>query len=269
MKIGIIGYGTIGRMLARAIEEGVTGNASLVAVMDIFEESPFSDREDAPLYTNDIDVFLSAGMDLVIEAASQPVLQKYGPLILQSGKHLMAMSLGAFADADFFEEMSRLALQHGCRVFLPSGAIGGLDALSAAALDEIDEVTLTTTKPPSGLRGADSSLSPEIDLDAITEPTCIYEGPAIEAVKRFPKNVNVAAALSLAGIGFEKTRVRVIADPVGERNVHRIEAKGRFGEFSLEFRLYPSPTNPKTSYLAPLSAIRTLKNITQSIKIGT
>ena len=266
MKVGLIGYGTIGRTLADAIRSGAAGDVTLVAVLDIFEASPFSGQPGEPAYTTDADAFLARDTDLVIEAASQAVLRKFAAQVLAAGKDLLAMSVGTFADVDFLEQMRELAERHGRRIYLPAGAIGGLDALSAAAIDEIDEVVLTTTKPPAGLQSV--GLEPAVDLSTITEPTCIYEGPAVEAVKRFPKNVNVAAALSLAGIGVHKTRVRIVADPASTSNTHRVEARGRFGQFSMELRLLPSPTNPRTSYLASLSAIRMLRKLTEPIRIG-
>lgn len=269
MKVGLIGYGAIGQLLARTIEEGGAGDASLVSVMTRSGEPPAGRDGDGIVYTNSLDRFLATGMDLVIEAAAQEAVRAYAALVLARGADLMVMSLGAFADTDLLEALSRLAHTHRRRIYLPSGAIGGLDALAAAALDEIDEVTLTTTKPVSGLAGARSAIDPALDLDTIGEATCLFEGPAAEAVRLFPKNVNVAAALSLAGIGFERTTVRVVADPRSDRNVHRIEARGRFGELSLEFRLLPSPANPRTSYLAALSAVRMLRSLTATVKVGS
>lgn len=266
MNVGLIGYGTIGRTLADAIRRGEAGDATLVAVLDVFEASPFEGEPGAPAYITDIDGFLAHDIELVIEAASQSVLRTLAPHVLAAGKHLMAMSVGAFADVDFLEAMRALAVRHERRIYLPSGAIGGLDALSAASIDDIDEVVLTTTKPPGGLQSVGLDAAP--DLETITEPTCVYEGPAVEAVKLFPKNVNVAAALSLAGIGVHRTLVRIVADPAATSNTHRVEARGRFGQFSIELRLLPSPTNPRTSYLASLSAIRTLRNLTEPVRIG-
>jgi aspartate dehydrogenase len=221
-----------------------------------------------PLYTTDVHAFLAQDITLVVEAASQAVCREIAPqvLVLVAGKDLMPMSVGAFADESFLQQMRDLAREHGRCVYLPSGAIGGLDALSAGAIDELDEVVLTTTKPPHALERA--SMEQDVDLTTITEPTCIYDGPAIEAVRLFPKNVNVAAALSLAGAGVERTRVRIVADPEATGNSHRVEARGRLGAFTIELHLHPSPDNPRTSYLAVLSAIRTLKNLSEPIRFG-
>lgn len=267
MKVGIIGYGTIGATLARAIQDGVAGDAKLVAVLDVHSKAPFDQKDGLPHYTNKLDHFLAAELDLVIEAASQTVLKEVAPHVLSHGRNLIAMSLGAFADEAFLAEIRRLASRHGARIILPAGAIGGLDALSAAAIGGLEEVTLTTTKPVSGIRAASGRGDPT--REEMTEPTCLYEGPAAEAVRLFPKNVNVAAALSLAGIGFDKTTVRIIADPAATHNRHRIEARGLFGSLTIELTLLPSATNPRTSYLAALSAIHTVKTLTDPIHLGS
>ena len=269
MKIGIIGYGAIGQLLAEAIRDGRAGDVSLVAVKDIYDGPPFPQTEDGlPHYSTSIETFLAQDIDVVVETASQSVLKEYAASVVRSGKDLIVMSVGAFADVGFLEKLTDLARRHNCQVLLPSGAIGGLDAISAAGLDEIREVTLTTTKPVRALQGVKSTIEPDLDLNTITAPTLLYEGPAEQAVRRHPKNVNVAAALCLAGIGFKETTVRIIADPHASRNIHKIEAKGKFGELSLGFVLYPAPSNPKTSYLAALSVIRTVKNLTGSVKFG-
>jgi aspartate dehydrogenase len=181
--------------------------------------------------------------------------------VLERGYDLVAMSLGALVDAEFYDGLLRRAAERGRGVYLPSGAVGGLDALAAAAIAGLDTVVLTTTKPPQAL--------PDIQAADLQGPTCIYEGPAREAVQRFPQNVNVAAAVSLAGIGFDRTRVRVVADPAATGNRHHIEARGAFGELTFEARLLPSPGNPKTSYLAALSAIRLIRRLSEPVRLGS
>ena len=269
MNIGLIGYGTIGRVLTRAIEEGKAGPVRLVAVKDMDEDAPFESTAGGPIYTADIDAFLANDMQVVVEAASQAVLKEYAPRVLRSGRDLVVMSTGTFSDEVFLRNIMDLSSKYAARLFIPSGAIGGLDVLSAACIDEIQEVTLTTTKPPRALKGARTTLEPDLDLDRLTEPTCIYDGPAEEAVVKYPKNVNVAAALSMAGIGFARTTVRIVADPKAQINQHRIEAKGSFGELTLELKLRPSPSNPKTTYLAALSVVSLVKKLTERIRVGT
>jgi aspartate dehydrogenase len=264
----LIGYGSIGSTLANAIRDGKAGEARLVAVLDIHEQPPYDQMDGAPRYFTTLEEFLDVPLDVVVEAATQSVLRKFAPLILKSGRDVVAMSVGAFVDEAWLGEMEALARAHGCRIYLPPGAIGGLDALSAAMLDNVHTVSLTTIKPVKALRGSRSVVDPQLDLERITEATCLYDGPAEEAIRHFPKNVNVAAALSLSTIGFRETRVRIIADPHAKTNTHRIHAEGRFGSFSLELNLNASPANPKTSYLAALSAIRLLKGLTDTIRIG-
>ena len=268
LKLGLVGFGSIGSILAKAISEGKAGDVQLVAVHDLFEKPPFAQVDERPGYTRTIEALLQEDMDVVVEAVSQSVLRQVAPLVLQSGRDLIAMSVGAFADEAWLAETAGLARAHDCCIYLPSGAIGGLDALSAAMLDDMHTVSLTTIKPLRALKGARSAIDPGLDLETITEPTCLYDGPAEEAIRLFPKNVNVAATLSLATIGVYKTRVKIIADPHAENNTHRIEAKGNFGRLSLELNLNASPDNPKTSYLAALSAVRLIKKLTETIRIG-
>jgi aspartate dehydrogenase len=167
------------------------------------------------------------------------------------------------------ENLFRLARQKNCHLYLPSGALAGLDGVKSAAAGSIDSVTLTTRKPPAGLRGAPYLVREDIDLDSLTEEKVVFEGTAEEAVQGFPRNINVAAALSLAGIGAAKTRVRIVADPKISRNVHEVEVKGEFGRLVSRTENLPSPSNPKTSFLAILSAMATLKAIVSPVRIGT
>jgi aspartate dehydrogenase len=181
----------------------------------------------------------------------------------------MILSVGALADEELRRRIEDLATDNSCKVYIPSGAIVGLDGLKSASIGEIHSATITTRKPPRGLAGAPFVIRNNIDLDRINVPTVLFEGPASEAVKAFPANVNVAATLSVAGIGFKKTEVRVIADPTITRNIHEITVVGSFGEFTTKVENVPSPSNPKSSYLAQLSAIATLKKISSPFQVGT
>lgn len=163
----------------------------------------------------------------------------------------------------------QLAREKNCRIYLPSGALTGLDGVKSAAVGRIDSVTLTTRKPPAGLSGAPYLAREGIDLSSLREEKVIFEGSAEEAVEGFPRNINVAATLSLAGIGVAKTRVRIIADPKISRNIHEIEVEGEFGRLISRTENLPSPSNPKTSLLAIFSAIATLKSLASPVRIGT
>lgn len=208
-------------------------------------------------------------VDLVIESASQNAVRLFVPRALEAGCDVMILSVGALADEELRKNLFRLAQQNNCKLYFPSGAVVGIDGINSASAAEISSVTLTTRKPPSGLAGAPYVVCKGIELEKIEKETLLFEGSASEAVKAFPANVNVAATISLAGIGFERTKVRVIADPALSRNVHEITVEGEFGKFFTRVENLPSPENPKTSYLAALSAISTLKKIMNPVKIGT
>lgn len=171
---------------------------------------------------------------------------------------MLVVSVGAFADHAFYQELQQLCQQHQVSVYLPSGAIGGLDIVKAAkAVGGLSAVSITTRKPPQALME-----------QPVTRETVLYEGPAKEAIEQFPKNVNVAILLSLAGLGVDQTKVRVIADPKVQRNTHTIEVEGAFGRSSITIENEPMPNNPKTSYLAALSVISALKEQQEIIRIG-
>jgi aspartate dehydrogenase len=182
---------------------------------------------------------------------------------------MMIMSVGALADSGFLAELLQAAAKKGCRIYVPTGAIAGIDAIRSVR-HLLDSVTLTTTKSPKALAGAPFFETSKIKLDDITKSTVIYEGAAAEAVRAFPANVNVAAVLSLAGIGVDKTRVRIVADPQATTNRHEIAAAGSFGEIKIAVNNVPSPGNPKTSFLAVLSAIECLRSICDDgMRIGS
>ena len=179
------------------------------------------------------------------------------------------MSVGALLDESVYEIISDACKEFKKTVYLPSGAISGLDALKSVR-SELESVTITTTKHPNSLKGAKFFDASNIELDKISETTTIFEGSASEAVRLFPKNVNVSALLSLAGIGSHETIVKVVVDPSTDKNTHHIESKGKFGKITTTIENVPDSTNPKTSRLAVLSAIEMLRSIcTAEIKSGT
>jgi len=259
--------------LAHTIDERRAGNTRSVVVYDqVFEKSQYlvSKLFSKPRIAKTFDELIEANdLDLVIEAASQGAVTQYASKVLKAGKDLMVMSVGALVDSELREEIRRSAHSTGKKVYIPSGAIAGLDGIKAAVIGRVNHVTLTTRKPPVGLIGAPYFKQIKMNPNELKEPKVIYEGSALEACRLFPANVNVAAAISLAGIGLEKTRVRVVVDPTIRRNIHEISVKGEFGELRVRTKNVPSPDNPKTSYLAALSAIATLRKITEPMLIGT
>jgi aspartate dehydrogenase len=271
-RVGLIGCGTIGSQLAIAIDSGKVPNATLVSLFDVVAENAQSLQgrlEHRAEIFGDFDRFLQSEIETIVEAASQQAVRSFANSALASGKDLMVMSVGALADPHFLTELLDMAQKHSTRIYIPSGAIAGIDAIRSVK-NFIGTVTLTTTKHPKALAGAPFFAERGIKPEEIMQKTEIFTGPASEAVKLFPANVNVAAVLGLAGIGPAKTRVRIVADPNTKTNKHDISASGSFGEIQISVDNVPSPGNPKTSYLAILSAIECLRSICDdSIRIGT
>jgi len=273
LGVGLIGCGAIGSVVAHAIDEGEAGNARLIMVYDLVLQKCrrlASELSTMPKIASDFAELVSCkDVHLIIEAASQDAVRQYASKVLQAGKDLMIMSVGALVDSKLTDDVKNFACTAGRKVYIPSGAIAGLDGLKSAAVDRVDEVTLTTRKTPKGLRDNSYIKQRGIRIDALSKPRTVYEGTAAEACKLFPANVNVAAALSLAGIGPEETKVRVVADPTIQRNIHEIRVKGKFGEFKVRVENVPFAKNPKTSCLAALSAVATLRKVTEHMVIGT
>jgi aspartate dehydrogenase len=271
-SVGLVGCGTIGKEIATHIADG-TVPVSLSVVYDRNPERVAAVRDKFrpgghPREADTLaDVFEA---DLVVEAAGQEVVDDIAVGALDSGSSCMLMSVGALADTELRSDIFRAAEQSTGRLYLPSGAIAGLDTIKTAALTgELERVSLQTTKPPEGLKGAPYIEENGIDLDAIKEPTVVFEGSADEAAPAFPSNINVAMTLSLAGVGPEETTVKIVADPAEENNVHQITAAGRMGRIETSVRNVPSPNNPKTSYLAAISAIEKLRGLNATIDVGT
>jgi aspartate dehydrogenase len=254
MKLGIIGCGAIGTDVAKASDK--MKEIQKIYLFDINEsasEKLCKNLKKAQI--KNVEDFLD-DVDVVFEAASQQAVVEYGLKVLDAGKDLVVMSLGSLFDDNFRKELENAARKNGRKIYLPSGAVCGIDGVLAASMEEIDSVTLVTTKPPI-------SLGIEVD-----RRTIVFKGNARDAVKKFPKNINVAACLSLAGLGFDKTKVEIVADPVETRISHKILAHGKFGRLRAEVENMPNPNNPKSSYMASLSAIAVLRRIIDPIQVG-
>lgn len=271
MRAAIIGWGAIGATIGHAILRGDVRGFSLAAVAAPRASADLTALAAAHGFAvverpRDLLAFRPG---LVVEAANQAVVAGDAAAFLRAGISVMAMSAGAFADLALLESLVALADANGARLIVPSGAIGGLDTVQAAALGNLTDVTVTTVKPPAALRGARYVEDNRIDLDAITGRTLIFDGFADVAAKHFPKNLNVSVALSLAGLGAARTRVRLFVDPSETRNVHELELKGDFGEARFSIAGAPHPENPKTSRLAGLSAVATLRRLSAALQVGT
>jgi aspartate dehydrogenase len=276
-KVALFGCGTIGREIAIAVDSGKVNNATIVTLVDSVDHRADTLRSNLqnsnPSTFTDFSKFVYSSSfkdaDIIVEAASQDAVNSFGKKIVEAGKSLMIMSVGALGDPFFLSEMLDIAYQNGSHIYVPTGAIAGIDAIRSVK-HLLDSVVLTTTKNPIALAGAPFFNLTKINVYEITEKTVIYDGNASDAVKKFPANINVAAILSLAGIGIKRTKVKIIADPYTDVNQHEITATGKFGEMTVIVRNKPSPNNPKTSFLAVLSAIECLRSICDdSIRIGT
>jgi aspartate dehydrogenase len=275
-EIAIIGCGAIGSELAQNIDNKIIPNCSLSIIFDIDQKklkSIYEKLQNKPIVFNNFIEFIESPhfkkIDLVVESASITAASNYVLDILRKGKDLMIMSIGVFSDYDFYKEVIQFLKVKSNNVFLPSGAIGGIDIIRSIK-NHIESITLITTKNNKSLKGAPFFLNNKINIDEINKKQIIFDGNADDAIKQFPSNVNVSALISLAGIGFKRTTVKVIVDPNEYNNVHEINVKWKFGEFTIKVINKPSVENPKTSYLAILSATECLRSIcTPDLKIGS
>ena len=276
-KIGIIGCGTIGHELSFAIDNSSVENAAIVFLFDTMTTASLS-LKDSLVNNNPATFSIFSDLisskqfrmaDIVVEAASQEAVRAYAKKIVLSNKSLMIMSTGALSDSHLVHALYNAATKHDGHIYVPTGAIAGIDAICSVR-HLLDFVMLTTTKNPKSLAGAPYFNLRKTKPESIKKKTLLYDGNAIDAATMFPSNINVAMVLSLAGRGARNTRVRVIADPRATRNEHKITAIGKFGEISIMVRNVPSPSNPRTSFLASLSAIECLRRMCgNKIRIGT
>lgn len=264
--VGMIGFGTIGRGVAELFARGALTESHLenILVRDL-TRIPGSWRHDPPgHFTTDAARLLNGRASIVVEAAGHGALAEHGESVLRAGKDLLVVSVGALSDDDLHNRLLAAARAGHARILIASGAIGALDAISAAREGGLDEVIHTTRKNPRML------FNPE-DAEAMLatgKERELYNGPARAGVQQFPENVNVAAAVSLAGIGFDRTTLRVIADPSVDRNMHEVVARGYFGELRLEIRNVPTDANPKTGRIVALSVAKALRNRTAAEVVG-
>ena len=267
IKVGIIGCGTIGSQIAHACQASLKDKIELVAICDAdpdkvamlqkaLKSSP------AILKLNE----LITKSDLVVEAASAKISGDILNRCVDASRDCMIMSVGGLIG---HEKLLEKAGDKGVRVYIPSGALCGVDGLKSASVGRIDSVTLTTRKPPRGLEGAPYIKEKDIDLAGMTGETVIFEGSVEDAIRGFPQNINVSAALSLAGLGAKKTRVKIVTSPSYTKNIHEVEIIGEAGRIFTRTENIPSKSNPKTSELAVFSAIATLSGITNTVRVGT
>ncbi len=267
IKVGIVGCGAIGTYLTNEILTRYKNQVRLAGICDIDEKKAKSLKHSLKdrVSTYKLDALVKK-CDLVIESAGVGAVKSVIEEAIASNTDVMIMSVGGLLRAP---ELLNRILKTKLKLYVPSGAIAGLDAVKAARMGKISSVKLITKKPAAGLADADYVIKNNIDLTNIKGEKIIFKGNALDAVAGFPKNINVAAVLSLAGIGPEKTEVCIVASTLVKRNIHTIEINGDFGKIVCCSENVPSLENPKTSELAMLSALAALDGIVRNIKVGT
>ncbi len=265
IRVALIGYGGIAQDVLAAVRK-TDGSIEFVAALC---RPGRVEKARAALpgieIVESLDALLARDPKIVAELAGQGALADYGAEVLRRGADLLVISIGALAEPKLLEVLSAAARSGGGRILLPAGAVGGIDALAAMRLSGLNAVRYRSRKPPAAWRG--SPAEKVADLDKLAGRTVLYRGSAGEAALLYPQNANVAAAVALAGIGFEATEVELVADPEAPGNVHEIEAEGAAGRFAIQLAGKPSRTNLKTSALAALSVARALINLEATIAI--
>ena len=274
-RVGIIGYGSIGKEIIAATRRNEIPNARIVALFDkestVFNKVDY-DTGELNLFS-DFDEFYNSdiysNIDIIIECASKGAIKEYGKKIIDSKKDLIVLSVGAFSDEKYLIELQNLSNLNNTKILIPTGAIAGLDSIRSVK-KYLNTLTIVTTKNPKSLIGAPYFKSSKIRIDEILKETVLFEGNAVDAIELFPANVNVAVSVALAGIGLVKTQVKIVADPTLSVNKHEIVGEGTFGKIQIVVQNIPSPSNPRASYLASLSAIECLRGLcNENFRIGT
>lgn len=266
MRVGLLGGGVIARLFledARDVEivaiagRGANSRASALA------------REFGVPFVVGVQRLIAARPEIVIEAASHEAVREHVETLLSNGIAVIVLSGGALCDDALRARLERASKEHHAPLYVPSGGIGGLDALKAACAAGVDEVSIAVTKPPAAWKGIPYVERMKVDLDRLSAPVTLFEGTAREGVPHFPANVNIAAVLSLAGVGFDRTRLKVVADPRLKLNTHFITIRGKTGAIDLRFESVPSPDNPKTALLACYSALAAFRQLGSPVRYGT
>src|SRR6478672_213633 len=264
-RVAIAGLGAIGRVLARKLADGIPGlMLTGAAARDTAKAQAWLDAERIACPLVEPEAFPTLA-DLAIECAPAPVLERICRPMLEAGKQVMVLSAGALLPRP---DLVELAKARGGQIIVPTGALLGLDAVTAAAEGEIHSVRMITRKPPRGLRGAPYLVANGIGVDGLNEAKRVFCGSARDAAAGFPENVNVAAALSLAGIGPDRTTIEIWADPALTRNTHRVVVEADSARFEMAIENVPSE-NPKTGRITALSAIAALRKMTAPLRVGT
>lgn len=277
-KVGIIGFGTIGYQIARSIESGYLSLAQLSFIVDLSSERLEVAKKlftnEKPTMFSDPDLLFDSesykSTQIIVESASGAAVRQYAKQILSDGKYLIIFSVGELVDDTLLKELESEAARHTGVIHIPTGAIAGIDAIRSAR-NNLHEITITTTKNPKSLAGAPYfDIFEDIHLHELRHRTVLYDGDVLKAVRLFPSNVNVFAALALATGNIAKIKVKIVADPNIKVNRHEIDVRGDFGVLQIVASNIPHPENPRTSTLAVLSAVETVRSAcNETVKIGS
>ncbi len=269
LRVGILGCGAIGSRIAKSVTQELKDYCQLAGFYDIAPDKMTQLAK--ALKKNDLKKRslkeLIQSCDIMVEAVSSPQTDQFVYQALSAGRHVLTMSVGRLIVAQ--DKIFRAAAKHHCHLLVPSGAIAGIDALKAASMEAIKKIVLTTRKPISGFTQNEYLEKKKVYLGTLTGETVLFDGPVKEAVKYFPQNINVAATLGFACGMPEKIRVRILTSPEYKINSHEIEVVGDCGRITTRTENVTCPDNPKTSWLAVLSAIKTLKDFCTGYRIGT
>jgi len=271
LRIALLGGGTIARLVLEQVRRGAMPGIEIIALAGRSATSPAAAlaREFGIEYLPRADALLELRPDAVLEAASHEAVRQHLVALLGAGIGVVVLSAGALADDALREAAEAAALRSSALLYVPSGGIGGIDALKTACLGGVDEASIQVAKPPAAWKGIPYVERSGIALDRLTTAVTLFDGPAREGVPHFPQNVNIAAVLALGGIGMDRTRLKVVADPALTLNTHTIQVSGRCGRFTVVLENVPSPDNPKTSWLACYSGLAALKSMGSGIRYGT
>jgi aspartate dehydrogenase len=271
MRVGLLGGGTIARLILDRVGRGELSGIEVVALAgrSVSSRARALASERAVPFVDSLSALCDKRPELVLEAASHEAVREYCAPLLESGVSVIVLSGGALCDDALRSRLERAAEASGAMLYVPSGGIGGLDALKAACVAGVHEVRITVMKPPAAWKNIAYVDKLGVDLDRLTQAMTLYNGPARAGVPLFPANVNIAAVLSMAGVGFDRTQLKVVADPALEFNTHVIEIRGNSGNITVKFENVPAPENPKTAWLACYSALAALKSAKSRVRYGT
>jgi aspartate dehydrogenase len=271
LRTVLLGGGTIARLVLEEVRRGTLPGIEVVAIAGRSADSPAAvlAREFGVKYLLGGEALVALRPDAVLEAASHDAVRQHLVSLLAAGIGVVVLSAGALADDALRQAAEAASARSDALLYVPSGGIGGLDALKTACLAGVDEASIQVAKPPAAWRGIPYVERSGVALDRLDAAVTLFEGPAREGVPHFPQNVNIAAVLALAGIGMDRTYLKVVADPALTLNTHTIRVVGKCGRFTVVLENVPSSDNPKTSWLACYSGLAALKALRDRVRYGS